>query len=174
MKAADDLESLPYVDSSRVGAAGASFGGFMIDWIEGHTRRFKALFCHDGVFDQPAMFGSTEELWFPIWEMKGYPWTSDLYQKWNPAAFAADFATPMLIVHSEKDYRIPYSQAVELFTDLQIRGVPSKLLIFPNEDHFVLKPADSRLWHATVFGWFHDYLGGQEGPQGTEPYSVTR
>lgn len=174
MKGADDLESLPSVDTSRVGAAGASFGGFMIDWIEGHTDRFKALFCHDGVFDQPAMFGSTEELWFPVWEMKGYPWTSDLYQKWNPAAFAGNFKTPMLICHSEKDFRIPYAQGLELFTDLQIRGVASRLIVFPNECHFVLQPADSRLWHEEVFNWFHDYLGGDTGPEGTEPYSVTK
>jgi dipeptidyl aminopeptidase/acylaminoacyl peptidase len=174
LKGADDLESLPYVDRSRIGAAGASYGGFMIAWIAGHTDRFKTLVCHDGVYDQPAMFGSTEELWFPIWEMKGTPWTSDLYEKWNPMRFAGNFKTPMLVVQGELDYRVPMNQGLELFTALQMRGVDSQLLEFPDEGHWVLKPGNSRLWHATVLSWLSKYLGGSPGPAGAKPGSITR
>jgi dipeptidyl aminopeptidase/acylaminoacyl peptidase len=159
MRGADDLESLPFVDKGRIGAAGASFGGFMMNWFQGHTTRFKALFCHDGIANQEAMY-ATEEMWFPEFEFQGKPWDSQLYRKWSPMTAADKFKTPELIVHGEKDYRIPVEQAYLMYALLQRQGVPSKLLLFPDENHWVLKPANSRLWYATMIDWFHEYLGG--------------
>ena len=148
------VANLPYADPARVGAAGASFGGFMINWILGHTERFKALVSHDGVYDQRGEFGGTEELWFPLWEMGGTPWNKpEEFQKWSPSSYAKDFHTPTLVVHGELDFRIPYSQALELFTALKLQDVPAKLLIFPDEGHWVLKPQNSRLWYSTVLDW---------------------
>jgi dipeptidyl aminopeptidase/acylaminoacyl peptidase len=159
MDATDYLESLPYVDKTRVGAAGASFGGFMIDWIGGHTNRFKALVVHDGVYDQRSMYGETEELWFPEWEFKGPPWQAgSLYEKWSPSSSAANFQTPMLVVEGGLDFRVPQGQAFQIFTMLQRRGIPSRLLYFPDEGHWVLKPQNSRLWYQTVLGWLDRYL----------------
>jgi dipeptidyl aminopeptidase/acylaminoacyl peptidase len=176
MRQADDLESLPFVDRTRIGAAGASYGGYMIDWIAGHTDRFKALVSHDGPFDTVSSNLETEELWFPVWEFRGWPWDSDLYAKWNPMLFVKSFKTPTLIIHSEKDYRVPFGQGLQFFTALQVRGVPSKLLTFPDEGHWVLKPGNSRLWHATVMDWLYRYLGGAApDPKALETvYSVTK
>jgi dipeptidyl aminopeptidase/acylaminoacyl peptidase len=177
MRQADDLESLAFVDKSRIGAAGASYGGYMVDWIAGHTDRFKALVSHDGVFDTVSGNLETEELWFPTWEFGGFPWeTSSTYQKWNPMLSADKFKTPTLVITSERDYRVPFGQGLQFFTALQVRGVPSKLLAFPDEGHWVLKPGNSRLWHATVMDWLHRYLGGAEAdPKALETaYSVTK
>ncbi|HEY6292112.1 MAG TPA: S9 family peptidase [Terriglobia bacterium] len=159
MKATDDLASLPYVDPERIGAAGASFGGYMINWIAGHTGRFKALVSHDGVYDNRSMYGETEELWFPEWELKGLPWNpSALYEKWSASNSVQNIRTPMLIVEGGQDYRVPEGQAFQLFTALQRRAVPSRLLYFPDEGHWVLKPQNSRLWYQTVLGWLDHYL----------------
>lgn len=157
--ATDYLASLPYVDPDRIGAAGASFGGFMVDWIAGHTNRFKALVSHDGVYDNQSMYGGTEELWFPEWELKGVPWDfPPLYQKWSASNSVQNIRTPMLIVEGGRDYRVPEGQALQLFTALQRRGVPSRLLYFPDEGHWVMKPQNSRLWYQTVLGWLDRYL----------------
>jgi dipeptidyl aminopeptidase/acylaminoacyl peptidase len=159
MAAADALESLPYVDKTRIGAAGASFGGFMINWIAGHTNRFKVLVSHDGVYDQRSMYGETEEVWFAEWEFKGPPWEKpELYEKWSPSNFVQKIQTPMLIVQGELDFRVPAGQAIQLFTALQRRGVPSKLLYFPEQGHWVLKPQNSQLWYKTVLEWLDQYL----------------
>ncbi|HEY3123340.1 MAG TPA: S9 family peptidase [Thermoanaerobaculia bacterium] len=176
MRQADDLASLPFVDKSRIGAAGASYGGYMIGWIAGHTDRFKALISHDGTFDTVSSNLETEELWFPVWEFKGWPWDSDLYAKWNPMLFTKNFKTPTLVITSEKDYRVPFGQGLQFFTALQVRGVPSKLLTFPDEGHWVLKPGNSRLWHATVMDWLHQYLGGAapDAKALETAYSVTK
>jgi dipeptidyl aminopeptidase/acylaminoacyl peptidase len=177
MRQADDLESLPFVDKSRIGAAGASYGGYMVNWIAGHTDRFKALVSHDGVFDTVSGNLETEELWFPTWEFGGFPWEpGSTYLKWNPMLFAGNFETPTLVITSERDFRVPFGQGLQFFTALQVRGVPSKLLTFPDEGHWVLKPGNSRLWHATVMDWLHRYLGGAEAdPKALETaYSVTK
>ena len=161
MLATDYLENLPYVDKTRVGAAGASFGGYMINWIAGHTTRFKALVSHDGVYDNHSMFGETEELWFDEWEFKGLPWdkaSEALREKWSPSNFVQNIQTPMLVVEGQQDFRVPLGQAVQLFTSLQRRGVPSKFLYFPDEGHWVLKPKNSQLWYKTVLGWLEGYL----------------
>lgn len=159
MKATDYLASLPYVDRTRLGAAGASFGGFMIDWVATHTGRFKALVSHDGVYDQRSMYGETEELWFAEWEFKDVPWQKpQLYEKWSPSYFAQNIQTPMLIVEGELDFRVPTGQAFQIFTALQRRGIPSELLYFPDEGHWVMKPQNSQLWYKTVLGWLDQYL----------------
>ena len=176
MRQADDLESLPYVDKTRIGAAGASYGGYMVNWIAGHTQRFKVLVSHDGTFDLASANLETEELWFPSWEFKGWPWNSDQYRKWSPMESAGHFQTPMLVITNERDYRVPFGQGLQLFTALQVQNVPSKLLTFPDEGHWVLKPGNSCLWHNTVMDWLHRYLGGAEAdPKGLAlVYSVTK
>jgi dipeptidyl aminopeptidase/acylaminoacyl peptidase len=161
MAATDYLESLPYVDKTRIGAAGASFGGYMINWMAGHTKRFRALVSHDGVYDNRSMYGETEELWFDEWEFKGPPWEkvgAELHEKSSPSNFVQNIQTPMLVVEGELDYRVPVGQAFQLFTALQRRGVPSRLLYFPDEGHWVLKPQNSQLWYKTVLGWLDKYL----------------
>ena len=159
MKAADHLESLPYVDKDRIGAAGASFGGYMINWIAGHTGRFKVLVSHDGVYDGPSMYGETEEVWFDEWEHGGPPWEKRAaYLKWSASNFVQNIRTPMLLVEGALDFRVPEGQAFQLFTALQRRAVPSKLLYFPDECHWVLKPQNSQLWYKTVLGWLDGYL----------------
>lgn len=148
-----------WIDGSRVAAAGASYGGYLIDWIEGQTDRFRCLVSHSGVYDIASMFGSTEELWFPSWEFRGTPWTNrDLYQKWSPSSYVTQFKTPCLVVHGQNDFRVPLSQSLQLFTALQLRNVPSKFLTFPDEDHFVQKPQNAELWWRTVLGWLAGYL----------------
>jgi dipeptidyl aminopeptidase/acylaminoacyl peptidase len=154
MSVTDYVARLPYVDADRMAAAGGSYGGYMINWILGHTNRFKALVSHDGVYDTRAEAQSTEELWFPTWEFGGMPEDNpEMYNKWSPDRFAKDFKTPTLVIHGELDYRIPYSQALELFTGLQLAKVPSQLLLFPDEGHWVLKPQNSSLWYKTFLDW---------------------
>ena len=154
------LERYPWLDGGRVCALGASYGGFMMNWIEGNwPDRFRCIVSHDGVFDQRLMYYSTEELWFPEWEMGGtYYNAPELYEKFNPANYVAKWRTPMLVIHGEQDFRIPYSQGLGVFTALQRRGIESRLLVFPNENHWVLKPADSIQWHHAVFEWLDTHL----------------
>jgi len=148
-----------WIDEHRVAALGASYGGYMINWINGHTDRFKCLVNHDGVFDSVSMYYSTEELWFEEWEHKGTPWLSpELYAKVSPSNYVANWKTPTLVIQGAKDYRITDAQGFSTFTALQRRGVPSKLLYFPDENHWVLKPHNSILWHDTVIGWLHEWL----------------
>jgi dipeptidyl aminopeptidase/acylaminoacyl peptidase len=148
------VAAVPYADTSKMVAAGASYGGYMIDWILGHTQRFKALVSHDGVYELTSEFGATEELWFPLWEYGGTPWDKpETYAKWSPSNFVKEFHTPTLVVHGEQDFRVPYTQGLQLFTALQLQKVPSKLLVFPDEGHWVLKPQNSVLWYKTVIDW---------------------
>ena len=159
MKATDYLESLPYVDRTRIGAAGASFGGYMINWIAGHTNRFKALVSHDGVYDSRSVYGETEEIWFDEWEHQGPPWTKrEAYEKSSASNHVQNIQTPMLLVQGALDFRVPEGQAIQLFTSLQRRGVPSRLLYFPDEGHWVLKPQNSQLWYKTVLEWLDKYV----------------
>jgi len=151
--------NLPYADTNRMGAAGGSYGGYMVDWILGHTQRFKALLTHAGVYDLPSEFGATEELWFPLWEFGGTPWDKpDDYAKWSPSHYVKDFHTPTLVIHGEQDFRVPYGQGLQLFTALQMQKVPSKLLVFPDEGHWVLKPQNSLLWYKTFIDWFDNWV----------------
>ena len=154
MAVTDYVEKLPYVDGERMAAAGGSYGGYMIDWMLGHTTRFKALVTHAGVYDLRSEAESTEELWFPMWEFGGMPWDNpEVYDKWSPSKFTSEFKTPTLVIHGELDFRIPYSQGLALYTALQLHKVPSELLVFPDEGHWVLKPQNSAFWYKTFLDW---------------------
>ncbi len=159
MKGLDVVARLPYVDSTRMGAAGASYGGYMVYWIAGHTDRFKVLVDHDGVFNTVSMAGSTEELWFTDWEFGGNPYANrDLYRQWNPLNFVEYWKTPMLVVHSQLDYRVDLSEGYQAFTAAKRMGVPAKFLHFPDEGHWVLRPRNRRVWWGTVLDWLEAYL----------------
>jgi dipeptidyl aminopeptidase/acylaminoacyl peptidase len=159
MKGVDHVVKLGYVDANRIGAAGGSYGGYMVNWMLGHTDRFKAFVSHAGVYNLTSMYGVTEELWFTEWEFKGNPWDNpQLYTKWSPHLYAKNFKTPTLVVHGELDYRVPVGEGLQLFTTLQRRGVPSKLLYYPDEGHWILKPQNSELWYKTVLDWFDQWL----------------
>ncbi len=156
------LDTYEFIDKEKVVAAGASYGGFMINWIATHTDRFKALVSHAGVFDQRSMYGATEELWFPEWEFNGTPYLApELYKKWSPSFFVSNFKeykTPTLVIHGQHDYRVPVTQGFQMFTALQRMGVPSRLIYFPDEYHFITKPQNARLWWNEIFGWFEKWL----------------
>ncbi len=160
MKGLDYACKLPDVDSTLKAAAGASFGGYMMNWFQGHTgNRFKCFVTHDGEYNAFSMYGTTEEIWFDEWEHEGTPWDNPAnYERNSPHTYAKNFRTPTLIIHSEKDYRVPVTEAMQYFTTLQRKGIPSKFLYFPDENHWVLKPANSKLWHETVFEWLKTYL----------------
>ncbi|HEU5049166.1 MAG TPA: S9 family peptidase [Gemmatimonadales bacterium] len=161
MKGLDHLSRLPYVDTTRMGAAGASYGGYMIYWMAGHTGRFRALVAHDGVFNPLSMAGSTEELWFPHWEFGGSqlsPSARATMEKWSPANFVSRWSTPLLVVHSQNDFRVDVSEGFQAFTAARLRNLPAKFLYFPDEDHFVTKPRNRRLWWGTVLDWFDTHL----------------
>ncbi len=153
------VASIPYTDSERLTAAGGSYGGYMIDWILGHTRRFKALISHAGVYDLPSEFGATEELWFPLWEFGGSPWDKpEEYAAMSPSHYVKDFHTPTLVIDGELDFRVPYTQGLQLFTALQMQKIPSKLLVFPDEGHWVLKPQNSLFWYQNFIGWLDSWV----------------
>lgn len=152
------VDNFDFMDAENTFAAGASYGGYMIAWIAGHTDRFNALVCHAGVYNLESMWGSTEELWFPEWEFGGTPWQNRiLYQKWSPHMYAENFKTPTLVVHGAYDFRVPEAQAFQFFTTLQRLEVESKFLYFPDETHFVAKPRNARLWWNTLYEWFEYY-----------------
>lgn len=159
MATVDYVATLPYADPDRMAAAGGSYGGYMVDWMIGHTNRFKALITHAGVYDLASEAGETEELWFPKWEFQGFPWENpDMYQRWSPSSFARQFKTPTLVTHGELDYRVPVSQGQQLFTALQQQKVPSKLILFPDEGHWILKPQNSALWYSSVIEWLNEFV----------------
>ena len=155
MKGLDYAEkTYPFIDKDRECALGASYGGYMINWILGHTDRFKCLVSHDGMFNAESAWGSTEELWFNDWEFKGTPYDNRAsYEKWSPHQYAKNFKTPTLVIHGQRDYRLDVSEGFQLFTTLQMQGVPSKMLYFPDEGHWVQKPQNSKLWYDTVNAW---------------------
>lgn len=169
-KAATDIRNgvvevikFPYVDKTRIGAGGASYGGYMVDWLMGHNTdprfRFKAFLSHAGVYNLESMATATEELWFVNWEFKGYPWTNPaMYAKWSPHKFAKNFHTPTLVTAGELDYRVPYTESLQLYTTLQVKGIDSKLILFPDEGHWILKPQNSNYWYGQVINWFDKYL----------------
>ncbi|HUI39250.1 MAG TPA: S9 family peptidase, partial [Candidatus Nitrosotalea sp.] len=150
-----------FIDGTRMCAAGGSYGGYMVDWLATHTGRFKCLISHAGPYDQFSMY-ATEELWFPEWEMGGTPWSSpETYRKWSPSEYSAalgKFKTPTLVIAGELDFRVPYTQSLEFFSALQRQGVPSKLMVFPDEGHWILKPQNSELWYSTFLDWLARYL----------------
>jgi dipeptidyl aminopeptidase/acylaminoacyl peptidase len=149
------LEKQPYIDSSRMAAAGASFGGYVMNWFQGHTDKFKTLVTHCGVYNFDSMYATTDEVWFDEWEHGGAPWgeNREAYEKHSPHRYAKNFKTPMLIIHNDLDFRVPVSEGFQMFNTLQRKGVPSKMVNFPDEGHWVLKPANSAFWHREVFAW---------------------
>ena len=156
----------PFIDKSRECALGASYGGYMANWILGHTNRFKCIVTHDGMFNAESAFGSTEEDWFNIWEFRGPPWDyygkpddQNPFRKWSPSLYAKNFKTPTLVIHGQLDYRLDVSEGFQLFDTLQLLGVPSKMLYFPDEGHWVLKPQNSQLWYKTVNAWVDQWTG---------------
>jgi dipeptidyl aminopeptidase/acylaminoacyl peptidase len=161
MKGLDYAEkTYPFIDKDRECALGASYGGYMANWVLGHTDRFKCIVTHDGMFNTYSAWGTTEELWFNNWEFKGTPYTNpEMYEKWNPRNAAKNFKTPTLVIHSQLDYRLDVSEGFQLFTTLQTMGVPSKMLYFPDEGHWVLKPQNSQLWWKTVNDWVDQWTG---------------
>jgi dipeptidyl aminopeptidase/acylaminoacyl peptidase len=154
------LERYPWMDKDCVGALGASYGGYMINWIAGNwPDRFRCLVNHDGVFDTRAFYYDTEELWFPEWDQHGVQWENPTeYETHNPVNFVNNWKTPMLIIHGGNDFRIASTHGISTFTALQRRGIPSKLLYFPDENHWVLKPQNSIMWHETVTEWLNKWL----------------
>jgi dipeptidyl aminopeptidase/acylaminoacyl peptidase len=154
----------PQLEAGNACALGGSYGGYMMNWIEGRwPDRFKCIVQHDGVFDARAMAYETEELWFDEWEHGGHAYyeAPAEFERWNPVNHVQNWKTPQLVITSEKDFRIPYTQGIAAFTALQRRGIPSRLLIFPDENHWVLKPKNSVQWYDEVFGWMGRYLGRQ-------------
>jgi dipeptidyl aminopeptidase/acylaminoacyl peptidase len=157
------LERYDWLDGDRVCALGASYGGYMINWIAGNwPDRFRCLVNHDGVFDQRMMYYATEELWFPEWEHGGTYWSNpEGYEKHNPANYVDNWRTPMLVVHGALDYRVPLEQGLGAFSALQRKGIPSRFLYFPDENHWVLSPANSVQWHETVLDWLDRWTKGE-------------
>ncbi len=159
MRGVDAVARLPYVDSTRMGAAGGSFGGHMVNWINGHTRRFKVLVAHDGDFNLASFFGATEELWFPEHDLGGPPWVDRTdYERWSPDRFARQMRTPELVIHGGQDFRVPDTEGLQAFTALQRQGVPSRLLYFPDEGHWVGRPQNQVVWWTTIHEWLAGYL----------------
>ena len=159
MKGMDAVARLPFVDSTRTCAAGASYGGYMIFWMAGHTDRFKCFVAHDGVFNTVSMGGSTEELWFTNWEFGGSPYANrEMYERWSPLNHVKNWKTPLLVVHGQNDYRVDVSEGYQAFTAARVMGVPSKFLYFPDEGHWVLRPRNRRVWWSTVLDWLNTYL----------------
>ena len=155
------LKKYPFVDGSRMAAAGGSYGGYMADWIATHSGRFKAIISHAGVWDEFSMY-ATEELWFEEHDKQGTPWTNaESYRKWAPLTYAAElgkYKTPTLVICGERDYRVPYTQSLEFFSALQRQGVPSKLMVFPDEGHWILKPQNAQFWYKTFFDWLGQWM----------------
>jgi len=159
------LVKYPWIDRNALGAAGGSFGGYMVNWIAGHTNRFKALVSHAGPFNLENMSTATEELWFPDWEYGGPFWNpkamATQYRVYSPHLFVKNFKTPTLVTGGELDYRVPYTEDLSMFTSLQRMNVPSRLVIFPDEGHWIGKPQNQRLWWNEVQGWLEKYLEGK-------------
>ena len=162
MKGLDYAEkTYPFIDKDRECALGASYGGYMANWVLGHTDRFKCIVSHDGMFNTESAWGTTEELWFNNWEFKGTPYSNPaMYEKWSPRNSASNFKTPTLVVHGQLDYRLDVSEGFQLFDTLQVMGVPSKMLYFPDEGHWVLKPQNAQLWYKTVNDWVDRWTKG--------------
>ena len=154
----DAVEELRFIDGKRTCAAGASYGGYMVNWIAGHTDRFKCLISHAGLFDMESFWGDTEELWFPEWEMGGPPWKSDLYDKWSPHKFAASMKTPTLVIHGQLDYRVDLSHGLGMFTALRRQGIKARLVYFPDEGHWIKKPKNFVYWYDQMHGWLNQHL----------------
>jgi dipeptidyl aminopeptidase/acylaminoacyl peptidase len=160
------ISNYKFIDKDRVGAAGGSYGGYMMNWMNGHTDRFKCFVSHSGIMNKYNMYGGTEEMWFEEWEMGGPYWEGNnkqQFEKWSPMNYAQNFKTPTLVIHGELDFRVPVMEGINLFQVLQRKGVPSKFLYFPDEGHWIMKPQNSQLWYNSVHEWFDQWLGKRSG-----------
>jgi dipeptidyl aminopeptidase/acylaminoacyl peptidase len=162
LSATDSMLAEPYIDSNRTGAVGASFGGYSVYWLMGNDEgRFKTMIAHCGVFNLESMYGSTEELFFVNWDLGGPYWKSDQiqndYNLFSPHRFVKNWETPLMVIHGQKDFRVPVTQGMEAFTAAQVNKVPSRFLYFPNEGHWVMKPQNGVLWHRVFFDWLDRY-----------------
>jgi dipeptidyl aminopeptidase/acylaminoacyl peptidase len=160
MKGVDHVTAAyPFVDGDRLGGAGASYGGYLANWIVTHNDRFKAMVSHAGVYDLRSMYGATEELWFPEWEYAGTPWENpEMYEKHSPSFYIENAKTPTLVTHGANDFRVPFTQGMQFYNSLQRLGVTSKFIYFPDEDHFIAKPKNAQLWWNEVIGWLDRYM----------------
>lgn len=168
MKVTDALANLSYVDSTRMGAMGWSYGGYMMNWFQAKTKRFKCLASMMGLYDLRSMWGATEELWFPNFDLKGQPWNSDLYKKFSPSEYVSNFATPALIITGQLDFRVSYTQSLQYFSTLQTLGIPSRLIILKNDGHWPNTVKSMPLYYDAHLDWFHKYLGGEPAPYDVE------
>jgi len=168
-KVTEHLAKLPFVDAERMGAMGWSWGGYAMMWLEGRPNRFKALAAMMGVYDLRSMHGTTEELWFPEWDLKGTPWDNPVgYERMNPSSAVKNFKTPCLVITGERDYRVPYTQSLQFFTGLQAMGVPSRLIVFKNDGHWPDNLKSMPVYYNAHLEWFQKYLGGGAAPWSTE------
>ncbi len=168
MKVTDALSKLPYVDANRMGAMGWSYGGYFMNWLQGHEHPFKCLASMMSLYDMRSMWGTTEELWFANFEFKGQPWNSELYKKWSPSEYVKNFKTPTLVITGERDYRVSYTQSVQYFNVLQTLGIPSRLIIFSNDGHWPDNMTSMPVYYNAHLEWFHKYLGGDPAPWDSE------
>lgn len=162
------LAKLPYVDKDRMGAMGWSYGGYFMNWLQGHEHPFKCLASMMGLYDLPSMWGTTEELWFPNFEMNGQPWNSPLYKKFSPSEYVHNFKTPTLIITGERDYRVSYNQSLAYFSTLQALDIPSRLIVFDHDSHWPCSLRSMPVYYNAHLEWFHKYLGGDPAPWKTE------
>lgn len=168
MQIAQTLANLPYIDSTRMGAMGWSYGGYFMNWLQGQKHPFKCLASMMGLYDLTSMWGSTEELWFPNFELQGQPWNSQLYRKFSPSEYVKNFKTPALIITGERDYRVPYTQSLQYFSALQTLGIPSRLIVFKNDGHWPSHLNSMPVYYNAHLEWFHKYLGGAPAPWNTQ------
>jgi dipeptidyl aminopeptidase/acylaminoacyl peptidase len=166
----DAMQSRPYIDKAHTAAVGASFGGYSVYWLMGNGgNRFCCMVSHAGVFNLESMYLSTEELWFVDWDLGGPFWrspeTAELYRRFSPHRYVQNWKTPLLVIHGERDFRVPYDQGLQAFTAAQTMGVPSRLLEFPDEGHWIQKPQDGVLWQREFFAWLDRWCkhDGKEG-----------
>lgn len=168
MLVADALAKLPYVDANRMGAMGWSYGGYFMNWLQGQKHPFKCLASMMGLFDLNSMWGTTEELWFPNFDLQGQPWNSELYKKFSPSQYIKNFKTPTLIITGERDYRVSYTQSLQYFSVLQTLGIPSRLIVFKHDGHWPSTLNSMPVYYNAHLEWFHKYLGGNPAPWNTE------
>ncbi len=165
MAVTDSISRLDYVDENRMGAMGWSYGGYMMMWLEGHTNRFKAIVSMMGVYNLESMYGTTEELWFPEWDLGGAPWESpEIYEKFSPHKYVKNFKTPCLVITGEKDFRVNFTESLQFFTALQKMGVPSRLIVYKNDGHWPDYVKSMPFYYNAHLDWFHKYLGGDPAP----------